>query len=81
MQVTLRHINEFKELRLSEVKPLTVLRDLYAISGVFSYAVEMGYATDNIVRRVKKIKVEKNLPSRLRCEASRGMSGIWGKER
>ena len=47
---------------------LSESHNLYAINIAFSYAVEMGYATDNIVRKVKKIKVEKNLPRYLSHE-------------
>ena len=55
-EVATQEIERYKELRLEEVKPATVNRELACLKHFYSKAVEWGYVDKNPVKNVKLLK-------------------------
>ena len=61
-QISQALAEEYQQHLLEEFAPNTVRHCMYAASGMLSFAVNRGYLTDNVVKKLKKVKAEKNPP-------------------
>ena len=59
-QISQALAEEYQQHLLDEYAPNTVQHCMYAASGMLSFAVNRGYLSDNVVKKVKKVKAEKN---------------------
>ncbi len=59
-EITAKHIQDYQTRRLRAVSPSSVRHDLFAASGLLSFAVECGYIHRNVARNVKKVKANQN---------------------
>jgi len=55
-EVTVKEIARFQAERATKVSPATVNRDLSVLKGMFTKAIEWGYALHNPVKRVKFLR-------------------------
>lgn len=55
-EVTAKEIARFQAERATKVSPATVNRDLSVLKGMFTRAIEWGYALHNPVKRVKFLR-------------------------
>jgi len=53
--ITPRHIEEYRSMRLKKIKPITTNRELALLKGMFTKAIDYGYVTANPVKKVKMI--------------------------
>lgn len=53
--ITPQHIEQYRALRLKKIKPITTNRELALLKGMFTKAIDYGFATSNPVKRVKMI--------------------------
>jgi len=54
-EITPRHIEEYRAMRLKKIKPITTNRELALLKGMFTKAIDYGYVTANPVKKVKMI--------------------------
>lgn len=54
-EITPRHIEEYRSMRLKKIKPITTNRELALLKGMFTKAIDYGYVTTNPVKKVKMI--------------------------
>ncbi len=54
-EITPRHIEEYRSMRLKKIKPITTNRELALLKGMFTKAIDYGYVTANPVKKVKMI--------------------------
>jgi len=59
-EIAVRHVHDYQAHRCRQVSTATVRHDLFAASGLLRFAVDRGYVTDNVVKRVKKVKAERD---------------------
>ena len=54
-EITPRHIEEYRSMRLKKIKPITTNRELALLKGMFTKAIDYGYVMANPVKKVKMI--------------------------
>jgi integrase len=54
-EITPMHIEEYRSLRLKEIRPITTNRELALLKGMFKKAIDYGYVMANPVKKVKMI--------------------------
>jgi integrase len=60
--ISVRHVHDYQVARKGDVSAATGRNDLFVVSGHLSFAVERGYAKNNVAKRVKKVKVAHTHP-------------------
>ncbi len=67
-EITQGNAENYQKELLKSQSPVSVRHCMYAASGLLSFAVRRGYLSQNVLKSVQKVKVEKNPPRYLSFE-------------